>query len=343
MNPNVSIIILNWNGWKDTIECLESLYQINYENFNVVVVDNCSKDDSIQKIKEYCQGDVTVESKFFTYNPSNKPIKIFEYDYEQLKSLGEVKNNLNSLPSNLKLILIKNNKNYGFAEGNNIAIQHALKTLKSNYVLLLNNDTVVDKDFLVEMINVAEANEKIGIVGSKTYFYEKEHLIQLEGIKLNWFLGEINQINHKKEEHTEFDNKIRYSDAICGCSMLIKEEVISKIGFLDPRYFLYFEDIDFSIRTKRSGYDIIYVPNSKIWHKMSVSTKKGSIKEYYWGRNLFRFMKCYSNKKQYYCFLLYFFLFKFWFINIVNIFYRNNLNAVYCFFKGVINGLKKVE
>ncbi|GFP33386.1 rhamnosyltransferase [Candidatus Hakubella thermalkaliphila] len=79
MNPKVSIIILNWNGWKDTIECLESLYQITYTNYDVIVVDNGSEDDSIEKIKGYCEGKIEVESKFFEYSGENKPIEIVEY------------------------------------------------------------------------------------------------------------------------------------------------------------------------------------------------------------------------------------------------------------------------
>ncbi|WP_342452635.1 glycosyltransferase family 2 protein [Thermococcus stetteri] len=69
MFPRVSIIILNWNGWKDTIECLESLYRITYPNYDVILVDNASKDDSVQKIKEYAEGKIKVNSKFFEYNP----------------------------------------------------------------------------------------------------------------------------------------------------------------------------------------------------------------------------------------------------------------------------------
>ena len=80
MFPRVSIIILNWNGWRDTIECLESLYRITYPNYDVIVVDNGSRDDSVQKIKEYCEGKIEVNSKFFKYDPSNKPTKVFEED-----------------------------------------------------------------------------------------------------------------------------------------------------------------------------------------------------------------------------------------------------------------------
>ena len=75
-NSRVAIIILNWNGWKDTIECLESLYQINYYNFDVIVVDNDSHDESLEKIRNYASGKIDVKSDFFEYNPNIKPIKI---------------------------------------------------------------------------------------------------------------------------------------------------------------------------------------------------------------------------------------------------------------------------
>ncbi len=68
MKPQISIIILNWNGWKDTIECLESIYQINYPNYQVIVVDNGSEDNSIEKIKNYCSGKAVIKSDFFEYN-----------------------------------------------------------------------------------------------------------------------------------------------------------------------------------------------------------------------------------------------------------------------------------
>ena len=84
--PKVSIIILNWNGWKDTVECLESLYQITYPNYDVIVVDNGSEDESIEKIKRYCKGEIKVESKFFDYLPTNKPIKIIEYTREEAEA-----------------------------------------------------------------------------------------------------------------------------------------------------------------------------------------------------------------------------------------------------------------
>ena len=120
MNPKVSIIILNWNGWEDTIECLESLYQITYPNYDVIVVDNGSEDESIEKIKEYTEGKNRVESKFFEYSCENKPIKIIEYTREEAEAGGGKKKEIENLPPNKKLIIIKNEKNYGFAASDDV-------------------------------------------------------------------------------------------------------------------------------------------------------------------------------------------------------------------------------
>ena len=179
-NSRVAIIILNWNGWKDTIECLESLYQINYNNFDVIVIDNDSHDESLEKIRNYASGKIYVKSDFFEYNSNTKPIKILEYTKRDSEHIND-EINFFKLPSN-RLILIKNDANYGFAEGNNIGIRYAVNNLSSDYILLLNNDTVVDKDFLKEMVNIGESSTNIGIIGPKIYYYYEKNII--------WCIGE---------------------------------------------------------------------------------------------------------------------------------------------------------
>ena len=108
--PRVAIIILDWNGWKDTIECLESLYRITYPNYSVILVDNGSEDDSLQQIRDYSAGEIKVESSFFDYNLKNKPIKIIEYSQEELETYNYTIDEIESIPSNQKLIIIKNKK-----------------------------------------------------------------------------------------------------------------------------------------------------------------------------------------------------------------------------------------
>ena len=175
MDPSVAIIILNWNGWENTVECLESLYKIDYPNYYIILVDNASHDDSIQKIREYCTGKIRPISNYVEYTDHDKPIPITEIEHNKLIQFELNETLLNSSIHEKNLILIKNDRNYGFAEGNNIAIRFSMEKLNPDYVLLLNNDTVVDKKFLYELIQVAIKNDKIGFVGPKIYYYTPEY------------------------------------------------------------------------------------------------------------------------------------------------------------------------
>lgn len=224
--PNISIVILNWNGINDTIECLESLRNIDYDNYNVIVVDNGSKENEAEILN----------------NKYGDRIKI-----------------------------IKNDKNYGFAEGNNVAIRSILTDNDIKYILLLNNDTVVEKYFLKELIKISEINENIAIVGPTVYYYDQKNLVQSAGGTINMWTGRRKVIGYKKLED-ELNLKIQEVDYVTGAALLIKTSVVKKIGTLDPEYFTYTEDIDWCYRAKKAGYKIYHVPSSKIYHKESAST-----------------------------------------------------------------------
>jgi len=270
MYPKVSIIILNWNRWKDTVECLESLYQNIYPDYNVVVIDNGSSDKSIEKIKDYCEGNIRVGSDFFQYNEGNKPIKVLEYTEEELKY---PKISYETVNLSNELILIKNNKNYGFAEGNNIGMKFVLEYMNPDYTLLLNNDTVVDKRFLNELVNVAESDAEIGAVGPKVYYYDykgRRDVINYAGETVNFYTSRGKRFGRFERDKGQHD-EIRENDKIDGSCMLIKREVIEKVGMFDPIYFAYWEEADLCVRIKNAGYKLIYAPKSRIWHKIGVS------------------------------------------------------------------------
>lgn len=167
--------------------------------------------------------------------------------------------------------VIVNDKNYGYAEGSNIGIRYALAR-GAEYVLLLNNDTVVDPEFLTELVKVADSNPSIGIAGSKSYYYHCPDRIQHAGGKIRWWLGDIECYDDKKD--IDKYNKIAERDFIYGVSFLIKKEVIEKTSLLDPFFFFTIEDYDFCASAKRAGFKIMYVPESKIWHKVGASRAK---------------------------------------------------------------------
>jgi GT2 family glycosyltransferase len=274
MQPLVAIIVLNWNGWRDTLECLESLFQINYPHYQVVLVDNNSEDGSLDKVRDYCQGHIVIESKFIP-EPIKKPIKLLETTPDQL---GEI-----SLPPNASedrtLVLIKNPENYGFAKGNNIGIEYAIQELDTYYTLLLNNDTVVDKDFLTEMVKVAESDGQIGLVGAKIYYYDldaRSDAIWCVGGKINLerypgHYAVMDTIDLKKQEGPTVE-----CDWVSGAAMLIKtREVPDK--YLNESFFFGCEDADLALRLKKHGYRMITALNAKVWHKVASSRKQGRV------------------------------------------------------------------
>lgn len=330
MMPHITIIILNWNNWKDTVECLESVYKINYSNYDVIVVDNGSEDESIEKIKEYSQGNLKIESKFSTYNPESKPIDLIEYSKEDF-SLNE---------NSQKLILIENDDNYGFAGGNNIGMQFVLDKLETEYILLLNNDTVVDKDFLTHLVNAASKDPEIGFVGPTVLYYDYKgstNTINFAGGKYNPWTGHVSHLELKKEYTSNLKSKyVDYLEASC---VLIKTEMIKKIGMLNTHYFLYWEDNEWCMRGVKEGYKCYFESKAKIWHKISVSSPQHN-KIYYMGRNKFWFIKKYSTKLQLVLSLIYFIFLEF----IPFSFYYGVYTAWYpefikCYFKGALKGL----
>ncbi len=340
MEPNVVIVILNWNGWKDTVECLESLYQISYPNYDVIVLDNASSDESLEKIREYCEGKLKVKSEFFEYNCSNKPIKILKLNKEESQANKTVPSEFFDLPSNKKLVLIKNDANYGFAEGNNIGIRYANNNLKSDYILLLNNDTVVDKQFLYELTKIANIDKKIGVLGPTINFYNNKNKIQSAGAKINWNKGTSSLLNHPNKLESRHITQVDY---VSGCALLAKTELFRKIGLLNSKYFAYWEETDFCINVTKKGYKVINVPKSKIWHKVSSSTGQKGIYKYYMIRNMFWFMKQHSNPNQRSLFLLYFFFYKVWSDIFVTIFYYKDINSFIYLLKGTSDGLFKTN
>lgn len=157
-----------------------------------------------------------------------------------------------------KVIFIKNEQNLGFASGNNVGIRFSLEH-GADYVLLLNNDTEVDSDFLNPLIAAIEEDEKVGIA-SPLIFKGNSKKIWFSGGEIDWFRMKTRH-NEKLEKEKDYPTSF-----ITGCAMLVKKEVFKKIGLLDEDFFLYWEDADFSVRALKAGFSCIVVPASKINH-----------------------------------------------------------------------------
>ena len=239
MQPKVNIIILNWNGYNDTYELLESLKKISYENYKIILIDNNSSQTDVENLMEN----------------SNENIQI-----------------------------VLNNENLGFAGGNNVGIKLSLQQ-NADYILLINNDTIVEPDFLEILVEKIEKNNRAGIIAPQINFYNNPKRIWSTGGKINKIRGAgFIYSNNLRMQNKENNVKINF---VSGCCMLIKKEVFQKIGLFDENFFLYIEDTDFCYRTKNFGFDICVLPDSKIYHKVNSSTKNNyqTLPLYYATRN----------------------------------------------------------
>jgi GT2 family glycosyltransferase len=209
--PKVTIIILNFNNLGDTVECLESIKNITYPNYKVIVVDNGSIGNDVEVLKE----------KYSSY-----------------------------------ACIIVNGRNLGFAAGSNVGMRQALKD-GTNYVLVLNNDTVVDPRFLNELVAAAEKDSRIGAVGPKLYYYDNPAKLQLHQL------------------YGKVGNTAMEMETLSGAAFLVSRKALQDVGLLDEVFFpAYCDDRDFFARLVEHGYKILCVPTSKVYHKLAATTSR---------------------------------------------------------------------
>jgi GT2 family glycosyltransferase len=223
--PTVFVIVLNFNGKSVLPACLSSIYQSDYPNFEVVVVDNASIDDSFKSA-----------------------IKSFS-----------------------KTAFIKNPANLGFAKGNNIGIRYALERF-ADYIFLLNNDTVIEKNTLSMLVNTLDKNASTGIVSP--LIFNNNGTLWFAGGSIDWLKMQARNL------FQPISNSPYATAYLSGCAMLVRKEVFKKIGLFDERFFLYYEDTDFSLRAQKSGFKLLIVPNAHIRH-LEQSNVKNTAKIYW--------------------------------------------------------------
>lgn len=266
----VSIIILNFNGAKNTTACLTSICDGIYQDLklSIVVVDNSSKEEDKQILRE----------------------------------------NIKEKESHdIPIVFIENKYNVGYSGGNNTGISYALKN-NTDYCLILNNDTIVDKHFVEELEN-AFSDNSVGIAVSKIYFakgfeFHKDRYKKEDLGKILWYAGGRmdwqNVIGYHRgvdEVDTGQYDRIEDTEIATGCCMLVRREVMENIGLFDEKYFLYYEDADFSMRAKRAGFKIRYVPKAMLWHKNAGSAggSGSALQDYYISRNRMLFGMRYAS------------------------------------------------
>lgn len=269
VSPKVYVVVLNYNGWKDTLECLESLMRLTYTNYQIVIVDNFSSDDSLEHLRNWAKGKSAIilpeenTLKRLSYPPTTKPLPFIQYTQEEAEKGGNA-------PDDDLLILIQTRANLGFAGGNNVALRYVLAKKDADYVWLLNNDTVVESDSLSHLVQsyLDNKHRQVGIMGSKVRYYHKPSLIQcIAGAYYNKWLGYSSQIGNQAVDKGQFDDDVVQPDLIIGACMLVSTSFLDAVGLLNEEYFLYFEEQDWAERANRNGFKIWYTTRSVVYHK----------------------------------------------------------------------------
>lgn len=301
--PKVYIVILNWNGWRDTIECLETVFRLNYTNFQIVICDNDSQDGSVEKIVDWTQGfeSVSISSDHPLHSLSfpniAKPIKLEILSREQAESTRKI-------PNSSPIALIKTGGNLGFAGGNNVGLRYVLQQNDADYVWLLNNDTVVEVNALAAMVEECQKKSQNGkkyTCGSMVCFYQEPKIIQaLGGSKFNYWTGVASQTLGRfklRTDNIDHDDIAKSLDYITGCTWLIPVQFLKDIGLMEEKYFLYYEEIDWVTRSGNK-YQITYAHDSIVYHKEGSSIGSKTLKrapsllaEHYMARSKVLFMR----------------------------------------------------
>lgn len=223
--PSLAIIIVNWNSFKITANCLRSLQLLSYPAFNVIVVDNGSEDNSVAALRR-------------------------------------------EFP---EIILLENDENKGFTGGNNTGIEYALDQ-QIELIMLLNNDTIVTPDFAGTLVQQLMSDSSVGAVQPKIMYNQERDVIWNAGGIFNsfFFLSKTKGLN--ENDKGQYDECMEV-DWITGCCLLIKSDLVRTIGLLDDKFFIYYEDSDWSFKIRNLGYRLCYEPKAVIYHEVGMSNE----------------------------------------------------------------------
>lgn len=242
-HPLVSIVTINYNQAEVTRQFLESARLLTYPNYEIIVVDNASR----QVLTSYLD----------------------PQDYPHLR-------------------VVRSEQNLGFTGGNNLGMQEA----KGSFFFIVNNDTELTSNLLEELLRPFGENENIGVTCPKIRFYDHPDLVQYAGYNpMNMYTGTATPIGYQQTDNGSFDES-NLTNFAHGCAMMVKRAVVDKVGRFAERFFLYYEELDWSQRIKDGGFLIYYQASALILHKESVSVGQfNPLKTYYMTRNRILYMR----------------------------------------------------
>jgi len=282
MNPIVYIVIVNYKNWHDVAECIASLYQSTYRKFRIFVVDNDSRNGSLQHLMKWIDETSYVRQSI----PASALTQETPPPYSYLKShsLPEKDQLLHLAP----IVLIQNDRNGGFASGNNVVLR--LIAGEDAYVWLLNPDMTVEPGTLSELVRFAQSHTFRSIIGATVKFHSDPGRIHSYGG------GRINYHSATVKEITDI-NDIGRVDYISGGSLFSHAKHFSEVGLLPENYFLYWEETDWCYQARLMGYELLVCTDAICYDKISTTIGKSFLADYYYTRNGLLFTRKYKPEK----------------------------------------------
>jgi GT2 family glycosyltransferase len=273
MQPLVDIVLLNHNTWRHTIECLESVLRSDYPRFRVIISDNLSTNDSLERIRAWLSGIETFDASAVPFPmrdcvapPVAKPIAFVEGDAGAAFDTGRA-----------PVVILRGASNAGFAGGNNAALNLILAERRAAFAWILNNDTVVAPDCLSRMVETITADDRIGAVGNTILEYGAPEVVQVaSGGTISCTTGRVVRANQSGVARSSVDQHSTDYNFVTCCSLLARCTAFESAGLLDERFFIYTEDGDFGLRLSAAGWKLGYAAAAVIWHKGSTTTVSGS-------------------------------------------------------------------
>lgn len=281
----VYIILINYNGWEDTIECIESILANKYLNYQIVLCDNNSPNGSLGHIINWAK---------------SKRLPFIQYPRAAAEAGGAHKREYEIFSQypiphvRYPLIFVQTAENLGFAGGNNVCLKYILKKEDFEYVWLLNNDTIIDADALNALVKYAGnlKDRKVGIIGSKLLLYDYPNTIQGIGGIYNPFFAIGRHIGYLEIDIGQYDHQTIKMDFVIGASMFVLKDFLYDVPLMGEDYFLYYEELDWHKRGEKFGWGNGYAYKSKVYHKEGrtigstiKSVNKSEIGDYYQLRN----------------------------------------------------------
>jgi GT2 family glycosyltransferase len=256
----IHVVLVNHKGHNDTIECLESLLKSEEQDFTVWVIDNSPTLESWHALQAWSKNNVGQNTE-----PGRQIASSFKE--EELPTVSE-----ENLP---KICFVRAMTNAGFAAANNVAIRRILQIEQEGWVWILNNDTVVESKTLGTLLAFAMQRQQSAIIGCKLMDYANPTLIQTVGCRYYKWFGVIHELAKMQPDDSRWDKPFRF-DYVVGASMFVSIPFIRESGTMEEQYFIYYEELDWCTRARRSSWTIDFCPGAKVYHKGGATIKEGS-------------------------------------------------------------------